>query len=262
MRVVITPDSATLPPIIMVDGSKQNNTPERAFTVALDPHPLEGWYEPPQIKDVGDTDNHTGNGGFMPSNLWLSQRNVTVTGHTVRNPLTTATSVLQDARFKDHLAALVGVPVTLRVEDASGARESYGYVSGQPIIGDSDEYFGVIRFSLTMTFPDPLKYGEQVTDSGGPGIIVARNTGTAASLPRIHVTGYPTSLSLSSGGRTVSWSGGGSQSLDIDFNTMTPTSGTILEDQVFAIRPGGSQVSVSVVPQNAQVSIITRPAWR
>ena len=264
MRVILTPKDSRIPPIVMVDGHRMNNRPVKPFTVALDPHPLTGWYEPPALKDGADLDRPDADGAFMPRRLLVERRTVTITGHTVRTTSSSASSSLDDSRFKDLMAAMVGVPVTMRVEDQSGAREADGYVSAQMTLGDEDEFFGVLRFALTLTLPDPLKYGPAVTFSleSASGSLHVENNGTAESLPAIHVSGNPTRVSVTCDGRTVSWSGTGVEQFDMDFRDMTPSAGSVGEDDAFAIPAGGANVSVTAQPDTARVSVTVRPAWK
>ncbi|BAQ32093.1 hypothetical protein [Bifidobacterium scardovii] len=262
MRVTITTLGQPELRLSMRDDSPANR-PDSPIgpMVWLDRHPLDGWYDGVDLKTQA-ADNPAGDGLYMPARLLMAERVVTIKGHQTRNPHDEGSSI-GDMRLRDLLRALVGQPVTLSVADTMGVREATGYVSSKIISGDENENYGLLRFAIILTCPDPLVYSNPVTYQASGSRIMAENNGTAASWPVLAVSGSPKRIVASLDGRRVDWRFDDRpvQAAELDFATMIPTIGTVSNDDGFQIPPGRHTISVTV-QGSADVALRVRNAWR
>lgn len=188
---------------------------------------------------------------MFPSSLTQGARTVSLYGHAPFGSSVEATG------FARMIAGLVTKRVTVTCEDAGGSLSCDGYVSDDPnptFYADGKS----VGFTLTITCPDPKKYGDEVAFTTSNGLCRVENVGNAPTFPKVHVNGPVTNLKCSLGGQMVKWSGLAAE-LDIDFRDMIPSSGTIMVDNAFEIPPG---VHVVAVTCDGDVSVSVRPAWR
>lgn len=260
MRVTIEPVDAPWEALSMADGSSANLHGDT--DLYLDRHPLEGWYDGVDSK-TDAVDNPMDNGLYMPSRLLLSERVVTVKGHQTRYPSGMGSSI-GDAALKTRLTALCGRELILRVMDPYGVRESRCWVSGKLTSGDEDEPFGVLRFAIILTCPDPLIYSPPTVYAAAGDMIHAENNGTAPSWPVLTASGSPKRIVASLGGHRVDWRFDGTPlatESELDFSTMIPSTGIVSNDDGFRIPPGRHSVRVDVTGSGT-VSLRVRSAWR
>lgn len=262
MRVDVIPDDRPDLTLTLLDDSSVNQHAEAIRMFAhLDRHPLDGWYDSADIKTKAE-DNPADNGLFMPNRLLLAERIVTIKAHRTRNPYQQGSSI-DDNLFKDRLRALVGQPVTLRVEDSTGIRETTGWVSSKITAGDEDESYGMLRFALIITCPDPYQYAPPITYQLQPGINQVENNGTADTYPVLTVSGNPQQVTVTLTDRRVSWTFPDKpiQSTQLDLHTMIPPIGTLSTDDCFSLPPGVSTITLTV-SGDAIVRLLVRNAWK
>lgn len=260
MRVTIEPVEAPWEGLSMVDGSPANL--DAGTSLYLDRHPLEGWYDGVEPK-TSAADNPVADGLYMPARLLLTERVVTVKGHQTRDPRSEGSSI-GDMNLKTRLAALCGRELVLRVTDSYGMRETHCWVSGKLTSGDEDEMFGILRFTLILTCPDPLIYSAPNTYTAVDGRVTVENNGTASSWPTLIVSGSPKRVVALLNGRRIDWRFDGNplaSTAELDFATMIPTVGSVSSDDGFQVPPGKHMISVSVTG-NANVFLRVRSAWR
>lgn len=214
---------------------------------------IEGWHGTPKVRE-GVTDGIGHDGDFWPQSLSQGSRVVTVHGFVL------ARSTMELARAVDRIDALVGQRLTVTCEDAHGRRSAEGFLSDDP---DPRLYPDerTATFDLVVTCPDPRLYGPWVAYPG-TGTAHVANHGTAPSYPRVHAEGSTlTTLTLACGAQTVEWKGSAT-ALDLDLSDLAPSTGTLSQDNAFAVPPGGAAVSVSATGTDAAVTILGRDAWR
>ncbi|MDF7641721.1 hypothetical protein PT279_09010 [Bifidobacterium sp. ESL0784] len=257
MRITLEPKSHPEHGIILLDSHEQwghDPFPDNMAFLSAMP---EGWYDSLEQRNAPVV-NPQGDGSYMPLRLFTSHRTVTLHCRRSQHRWSRQSSSLTDLRFLDLLNSLVTQRVRLTVEDGLGRRHSDGILT-QPI---TQSWPGVesTRFTLILSL-DPLKLGDPITSTlAGSGTLHIEDNGIASSLPSIHVDGPVTSLSLASSGHSVQWSGNAA-SLDIDFNDLTPSSGSITNDDLFAIQPGANSITISA-DQTAKTTLSFCPAWR
>lgn len=214
---------------------------------------VDGWFGTPAVRE-GVASRSMTDGDMAP--LTLTQGARTVTLHGVAD----ASSTVECARVLDLVDGLAGRGLAIVGEDAHGPREMRGFMSDDPdpVLRPSER---VAEFDLTVTCPDPHKYGPEVAYRAAGGLALVSNPGNCDSWPRIEVDGRVTALALSMGGQTVSWTGD-QQGLEMDLATGEASGGTVGVDNAFAIPPGDHAVSVSCTPSGCTVAVLVRPCWR
>lgn len=215
---------------------------------------VKGWQGTPAVRE-GVTDGVGHDGDLWPQSMTQGARVVTISGAVC------ARSTMELARAVDRIDALVGQRLTVTCEDAHGRRSAEGFLSDDP---DPRlyPYKRTATFDLVITCPDPRLYGPWVPHRTTGGTVRVANHGTAPSFPRVRATGSPlTALRLSCGGQAVEWRGSAA-ALDLDLSDLVPSTGSLSQDNAFAIPPGGAAVSVSATGTDATVTILGRDAWR
>lgn len=214
---------------------------------------VKGWQGTPAVRE-GVTDGVGHDGDLWPQSMTQGARVVTLSGAVC------ARSTMELARAVDRIDALVGQRLTVTCEDAHGRRSAEGFLSDDP---DPRLYPDerTATFDLVITCPDPRLYGPWVAHEG-TGTVRVANHGTAPSFPRVRATGSPlTALRLSCGGQSVEWSGSAT-ALDLDLSDLVPSTGSLSQDNAFAVPPGGAAVTVSATGTGASATVYGRDAWR
>lgn len=215
---------------------------------------VEGWFGTPAPRE-GTSAAHGRDGDEFPYSLTQGPRVVTIYG-AIDCP-----SSIAATRMIGHINNLFGQRLEVIGEDAEGPKRAYGFLSDDPqpkfLPGER-----MVKFSLVITCPYPVKLGSAVMFPASGGSCVVDNSGNTGSYPRIVATGPISSLVVSFDGHAVSWRGS-SYGLVIDFmNDVSATSGEVVSDDAFAIPPGEHVVYVTSEPARADVSIELAPAWR
>ena len=214
---------------------------------------VEGWFGTPAIREE-PTERAMTDGDMSPATLTQGARTITLHG------IAAAPSTVEAARLMDLVNGLAGRELAVIGEDAHGAREVRGFLSDDPLpqLLHGEDAF---TFDVTVTCPDPHKYGMEVAYPASGETVAVTNVGNCATWPRVHVEGHVESLVMSLAGRTVSWTGNVS-SLDIDFSTGEASGGTISVDNAFPIPPGDHEVYARALPSGSRVTVYARPCWR
>ena len=212
---------------------------------------VDGLFGSPAVRE-SDTAIPQQDGSYWPSRFTSDHRIVTIRGFVRLH------SSVEAADVRDRICDLMCRPLTLIVQQASKRWHLDCFMSAdpEPLMRFAERAFS---FTLILTCPDPLKYGDPVTFVASNGVARVENAGRVPSFPKIHISGRCTSLSLSYGSRSVRWSGD-TTSLDLDLRDMLPSSGAV-SGQAFRIEPGSSVVGVNAT-SGANVGIIVSPAWR
>lgn len=214
---------------------------------------LSGWYGTPPPKDAKAENRPAADGTWWPTALSQSGRTVTIKGSTG------CVSSIENMTVARRVCNLMGRSLTLAMEDENGIRTVTGYLAADPeptIWWDRER----VSFTLIVYCPDPHKYGPPLTFPASGGVVRVNNPGALPVWPKVRADGHVQSLTLSLGSRTVRWSGD-AWGLDLDFEDMIPTSGTVGADDAFMIPPGPSVLMVEATP-DATVSVSISPAWR
>lgn len=213
---------------------------------------VEGWDGTPAPRE-GAQEAAGRDGDMWPAMITQGARIVTLGGLAVRE------SSVGAQRLADELCALVGQRLVVTGEGPRGRRRAAGFLADDPAPRFVKGGRGV-AFGLVVCCPDPLRYGDPARFDARDGRCAVLNEGTAGSWPVVEASGPLTYLSLSLGGRTVSWSGS-ADSLRLDFADMEPSSGAVTRDEAFRVPPGRSRIGVSC-NEGASVSLTVAPAWR
>lgn len=264
MRIVITPKDDPDGAIRLLDGSDYNVNPwdrRPAAEAYLDADSTDGWYDSLQ-PDVQAQRIPGGNGAYMPGSFTSGARTVTIRGHRVRYLHSDESSDVADGLFRDRLSGLALREVTLTVMDPVGVRHADGFVSASI---ETSLDMGVMTFSIIITCPDPLKYGDPVPFHVNGGRVVVENRGNTSTMPSVTVERASglSFLSVTDGhGHEVAWEGDGSATgLTLDFRSLAVPVGRVTVDDVFAVEPGTSTVFVSA-DNGASIDVMVSPAWR
>lgn len=218
---------------------------------------LEGWYGTPGLKTEFQ-DNPLGDGVRFP--LYPVQRERTLTIRGFAGPL----SSLETGAVRDRLNDLVCRPLKVTVHDAQGERWVRGLISDSTGLTvypmDTD-----LGFSLTLTCPDPLKYGHESTYPVRNGNAMVENTGLVPVYPVVRVT-HPRGIgfvNIADGeGAQITWDSDSSRdSIELDLRTMHADWGVIRHDDAFTVPHGFSRVYVTA-SQGADATVSVTPAWR
>ena len=257
MRITVTPSQRPRDAFALIDGSPLNTYDPRVEVIGLERGGLDGWkngvaprYEAPDV--VG------GDGSYAPHEILLSSRLLTVRGFYRAGELA---SSIGAARFEDQLAALLGEWLQVTVEDAAGIRAVEGFVSAIPVnerVTDT-----LVRFTLIILCPDPLKYGPTVWTPAAPGAVVVHNAGTGRVFPRLAVTGAVTYLDVQVPGYRVRWEGD-AVDLALDLRDALPLSdgqetGVLVHAEVFRLPPGRTTLTVA---SDGELQIGVAPGWK
>lgn len=261
MRVTFTMVRDPSRAITLIDGSWLNHRWLDGEIRGLEKQGIDGWYDSLAPRDADPEPIPQQDGSYWPLQINLSHRVVTLRG------VHRGSSSLQVARFRDELAALVGEPGEIRVEDTVGVRTSLGYVSSQIPVTLTDPR--TTRFSLIAICPDPLKYGPEVVFRGdvNTGIDVV-NAGTAPVFPRLVITGGPLNgARIQLGGQWIEWRGDDGYGLSIDMADGIPMrdgvpSGVLLQDDFFQIPPGRSHIQVVAPTWIDPPMCALNPGWK
>lgn len=213
---------------------------------------MDGWEDTPGVRE-SPTPRPQMDGGFMPSRLTVDHRVLTI-----RCIVVTGSSV-EAASIETRVNDLMARTLTVTVEDAGGVGSCEGYLSASPstLLTGTQR---ALRFSLIITCPDPLKYGSEIVSHGSAGVLLACNPGRLPVWPTVEARGRMTMLTISYAGRKVVWQGDTNR-LSLPFADMTPSTGTIVQDDAFRLPPGTSTVQYAV-NDGADVDLTIRPAWR
>lgn len=214
---------------------------------------VEGWFGTPAVREQPIVRSMT-DGDLTPATMTQGARTVALHG------IAAASSTVEAARLMDLVNGLAGRELAIIGEDAHGTREVRGYLSDDPMpqLLQGEDCF---TFDITVTCPDPHKYGAETPYPVAGELVTVSNAGNCPTWPRVHVEGYVESLTLALGPRTVTWSGE-EPSLDIDFSTGEVSGGTIHVDNAFPIPPGDHQVYARALPRGASVTVYARSCWR
>ena len=212
---------------------------------------VSGWHGTPAPRNAAvEASGHDGD--FFPIDLTSGARTVTIQGYIKER------SNVAFARALDRLNSLVGKHIKLECHDFNGVRTAEGFVSDDPAPTVS-KLHNFAEFTLVVTCPDPLRYGRWASYAGQK--VRVPNNGNADSYPKVIANGYEqkvTNLALACDGQQVRWSGS-ADSVEIDFATMVPSSGTVTLDNAFAIPPGGAVVTMQ---SDGYAVLMARDAWR
>lgn len=211
---------------------------------------LEGWFSPPAPRYEFANVPH-GDGVYVPFVTPLPARTVTVRfAHK-------GVSSVSAARARDRVAGLARQLVRLVVEDAAGVRECAGVVSTDVTAVHVSAQ--VTRFEVTLTCPDPLKYGREFVFVAANGEVDVVFDGTEPVFPVFEFAPAAETVSVEYGGRRLVWSGtvtGGR--VTVDSRTGRPSRGILTVDEVFMLPPGSSTVEVSGA---TDLIVKVREAW-
>lgn len=244
MRITIVSDVDE----IVLSGAPE--TPDHVWGILKDG--IDGLLGTPAVREE-PIDVPQQDGCYMPSRLTQGKRVVTI------RAMIKGASSIEAAQARDRICDLACRHLRLTVEDAAGVRSMDCFLTGdpEPLMVYGEQGFS---FALILTCLDPLKYGTEIGYDSHGGLLIVRNGGKAATWPRVHVAGQVATLSLSHGGHTIAWRGSAT-GLDIDFRDLQPSSGVIVQADPFKIKPGTSQIQVTVT-EGCTVSVYVKPAWR
>lgn len=209
---------------------------------------LRGWFETPSAREQ-PTAGATTDGDWWPVRLTQGARVLTIPG------LADCESSIEAAKAIDELNALFGQNLEVIGEDARGTRVVTGYLSESPTITVHANHT-TFEFDLTITCPDPKKYGELKVSKPVGNYFKVINEGNTNAWPAFDVTGA-TYFRVEVGDKIVSWSGSGD--LHLDFADMQPNVGTVGIDNAFSIVPGTSYIQVAT---DGEAVCLFRSAWR
>lgn len=261
MRVTVTPSNHPEWGFTLSDASHLNRMVRHgvAWILAKDDG-LEGWYESADTRVDSMPDLPGVDGQFWPEQVLLTARTLAIRGYVFA--VDGRASSVSVALARDRIAALVGEPLTVTVEDPSGVREVTGYVSGRTAPNRMTELG--FPFSIVVTCPDPLKYGGHVNTVAGDGVVVLENAGTGPVAFTVSTDQRITQLQVEFQGRKVSW-WGDSLGLVLDLADGRPLSGDgvetgqLLSADEIRVPVGRHEVSVLA---DAPVMVSLRPGWR
>lgn len=259
MLVTMTPIDRPEWAFMLVDGPEHHPFPDAGLVWGLQREGLEGWYEPaePVMEDMPNLPD--GDGRFWPEGIHLDSRLLTVRG--VVATLRQAGSISIAAAL-DRLSWMVGRAVEVAVDDAAGRRVALGYVSAAPVLPRVSET--VWTFSLIVTLPDPIKYGREMSVTASGGAVALVNEGTADVPFTVVTTGRTRALSVSYGGRIVSWVGDSATGVIIDMADGVPRNpagaevGSLIYADKVRVPPGSHSVQVS---SDGSASVRFRSGW-
>lgn len=212
---------------------------------------LEGWYGVPAPKESTESVGMV-YGDAWPNSLSPGARIVTIEGYRRFR------SSIEAAQFKDKINDLAYIQLEIAVTDELGKRICDGFLSDDPT-PKTYENGCVVRFALVVTCPYPFKRGEYLSFPVTGGSATVRNSGNSYSFPKLVVSGRVTSVTMTYRWHTVSWRGN-QDGLVLDLNEDISTYEGIIEDDVFSVPPGVSDISVSVSGGTAIVQLA--PSWR
>lgn len=173
-------------------------------------------------------------------------------------------STLEVEETVDRVNALMGVPLTVNRIASSGKRAVTGFLSDDPQtqVTRDDQ---TVRFTLTITCPDPYKYGDPVAYMMSGNSVYVENEGNAPTWPVVVVenpngVGF---VNVSDGqGHDVNWQDpdATATSVELDFRKLMPPTGTVTSDNAFPIPPKGMDVYATAT-LNSTMWVEARPAW-
>lgn len=243
MRFVVTSDRGNV--VVLRDGQLGNEV-----GVWLLQDGVEGWHGTPPPRE-GAIERSMTDADFMPRTLTQGSRTVTLHGCGVFE------TSIEAAAFMASVNGMMGVPLTVMCEDASGRKHARGFLADDPapqlLAGEQ-----AVMFTFVITCPDPKKYGREMQYKPSGGWCMVVNEGNTGTYPVVHVDGPVSMLHLELGSQGVTWNGS-AESLDLDFADMQPSSGSIVLDNAFEIPPGRSAMAVSC---DGAVTVTVRSAWR
>lgn len=249
MRVVIESDIDR----IDLDGYVPSLPPN----MWLESDGLEGWYETPGLKSEFQ-DNPGADGVRFP--LYPLQRERTLTIRGFAGPLDSQ----ETGSLRDRLNDLVCRPLKVTVYDTQGERWVRGLVSDSTglTVYPSDTDLG---FSLTLTCPDPLKYGNESSYPVSGRYALVENTGSVPVFPVVRVRSEQPIKFVNiadENGAKVEWASDGARtSIDLDLRSMHVEWGNVTNDDAFTVPHGWSKVYVTM-PKFASATVSVTPAWR
>lgn len=265
MRVTVSPDRHPSWGFTLSDATHLNQWVRAGVAwVLAAKNGLEGWFESAESRVDPMPDVPGVDGAYWPEEILLSSRTLAIRGHVLA--VDERASSVGVASARDRIAALVGEPVSVTVEDAAGSREVRGYVEGRSEPEHRNETS--FSFMLVVTCPDPLKYGSPVSVPAA-GETVYNNTGTGDIRPRFTTLERITRLHIEQPhtGKVVEWAGD-TVGLTLDLADGTPLDadgyevGTLVWADAVSLPHGQSSLNVTVEPAGTQVMTTYRPGWR
>lgn len=244
MRFTVTSET-TGRSIVLRDQRNENE-----IGVLLLEDGVSGWFGTPAPRE-DPISRLMSDGDYLPDMLTQGSRIVTLHGYAFFD------TTIECAAFVDLVNSFLCQRVTVICDDAHGRRMVRGYISDDP----SPELYSdeiSLRFTLIITCPDPLKYGEPHRFTPSGGFVMVTNEGNVGTYPIVHVDGPVTRLMLALGQQQVNWTGE-AEELDIDFRDMQPSAGAVVLDNAFTIPPGRSALSVT---SDGRVTVTVKSAWR
>lgn len=261
MRVTVTPDRHPSWGFTLSDGSHLNRLVRDGVAWILTKGDgLEGWYESadPRVEVMPDVPGV--DGAYWPEEILLSSRTLAIRGQVIA--LGSRASSVGVASIRDRIAALVGEPVTVSIEDPAGVREVRGYVSGRTAPNRTNEKG--FPFMIVVTCPDPLKYGQAVRYPAGTGPLVLENIGTGEVPFTVTTPNRVTSLQIEYAGNRFVWAGD-ADGLTVELADGRPLDaegyqvGYLIDADPIRIPHGAHSVSVKA---STPVTVLLRPGWR
>lgn len=220
------------------------------------------WFGSAGPKALPDTSVPNADGAFWPSSISLKHRVFPIRGFFLA-----ASSTLQAHVARDRVNALAAQALEICIEDGAGPRWVTGYLTdttGTVTRFTEDQ----IDFTLLVTCPDPLKYGEWVEFqvAGGAATVEMNGSSTAATQPLIITTGVTRNLLVVDyRGRTFEWAGM-TNGLTVDMSEGIPLDGSgqqvgrLLDAGRIEVPPGRSVMTVQTDAPSATVQ--ARPGWK
>lgn len=261
MRVTISRATTNEVIFALVDGPQHLNAwPIGGEVFGLERDGLSGWFDSvdPRVEEMPDLPGQ--HGSFWPEEVLLASRILTIRGFHAR--VKGESSTLAVARIRDLITSLIGVALRIRVHDAAGPREVTGYIASKiPLTRVTERG---TKFSLIITCPDPLKYGDPVHYPAGEGALTIENTGTGEVAFTISTTSPITSLDVRYGTDRVTWAGS-SNGLVLDLADGRPLNldgfetGYLIAADAIRIPQGQHQVSITA---DAPLTLTLRPGWK
>lgn len=256
MRVTIKPQHSD--EFTLVDGTFLNSWSPGGEMFILRRDGLQGWFESAESRGEEMPGLPGTSGQFWPEEVFTNGRVLTVRGTHISQG---NASTLSTARFRDSLAALVGQSLSMWVADSAGSREVSGFVSGR--VNTVHRTETVTDFSLIITCPDPLKYGQPVTYQG-PGLLPVENIGTGDVPLVVSTPDRVTRIYLELAGRRVEWQGD-AEGLVLDLSDGVPRDshgdevGVLVWADLLRVPPGQHELQVE---SDAVVTLTVRPGWK
>lgn len=205
MRITITPTTRPGEAVTLIDGSWLNHTWLGGEIKGLVKDGIEGWYDSLSPRDVELEAIPQQDFSYWPQKVNLEHRVLTIRG-VHRASRWRGGSSLQVTGFRDWVSALLGESVEVAVEDQAGVRTVTGFISARIPVEGKDPF--TTEFSLIVTCPDGVKYGDAVDWAASLGSVTVEQQGTAKTFPTLICRDHTTYLRVTGpGGLRVWWQG-------------------------------------------------------